>query len=925
MYKSQTVSVMPIGKELILQLLQEAPGKFSDWSQKLQRGLPIDYSTVAQLHEVQLRIPTTLGIPLSVNLHAPVAISIRGKVQATVESPRSKTVKVQVELKPSAVVMFKAEVEAWSPIVVSGVKIQGKAKMFVPVDAKMEIEWGANPQIKASIKPPTQKRDLLVLESRPITFTRSWQQYLRTADEDSSSQEVTVVGDEVNRVSTFNQCAGRKTVGFDVCVRGQVQNIPDQSPTGTPFAIFAGQNKIVVTSQPAESQQDIMVKITSKMQKINGQETHKPQFNILSRNSFFEEESSSSESSSEQEQGSQERDSRQSSAERQQAHRRSQQHRERHPSTPRTPQRNTFQQYRDYQIKKGYKTQVDVELQAHNSRSVIELSHVYDAQERYGQVNMKVNRHQPEQWQACLDAEMMFPENPQSIDQVRDKKILGHAQLRWGQTCNSQNYVQITTQAERSNQQVQYEREMSQYKQYARQQCQSNKAWCSPLAQEDFVEKIGHMLKYRVDIDYQNVPSGVQNATNKVYRALKYYYYSQSDVDQINVQNGQGKIRAELILDAQTKQRVNVTIQTPKENLMIQDLPLSKPLWTLNQKQSFADQMRSYVNEEDEDDDQAECSVTGKTGVQRRAQVETFDGTKFSAPFTSCWVVLAKDCGSAKPEFVVLARKSEQSGEADLKEVKIITRQHRIELKPDNAEYDSVKVKVNGQAYDPENGQDIEEQGQVVAKIDKEGQAVSVDLPETGVEVEFDGYAINVKLSQTYHGQQCGLCGHYDREEADEFRNPDFTEEKDLRQFYMNYLIKDDRCQAPKQLSEVCESEECDKESSSSSSSSSADENDNDNDETTEKPDSKTKVIELDDQICFSTVPVPQCDDNSYASEIKEQKQVPYACVDQDSESAEEYERRARYGKRSLPQLASRQPNFTRTESIPAKCQKYSN
>jgi hypothetical protein len=919
MFKSQTVAILPISKELVQQALQEAPGKMGELTQKLQRGLPIDYQTVAQLHEVHLAIPTTLGLPLLVTIEAPVAISIKGKVQATMESPRSKSVKIQAELKPSSVATFKCEVEAWSPMVVSGVKIQAKAKMFLPIDAKIEVVWGDQPQIKASIKPPTQKRDLLVVESRPITFTRSWQQYIRSGDEASSSQEVTVFGEEVNRMKATPQfCI---TIGgIPICIGQRIQNSPRQSPIGTPFSLFSGPNQISVVAQPSTSNQDIQIKITSKSQKINGQEIHKPQFNILGRQSFFEEQSSSSESSSED--TSSQQGSQQTSAERRAAHRRSPQHLQRHPAQARQQQqqRNTFQQYRDYQVKNGYKTQVDVEFQAANSRSVLELSHVYDAKQRYGKVNMKLHRQQPDQWEACLDAEMMYPEEPQSVDQVKDKKILGHAQLRWGATCSSQNFVQITTQAERSRQQMRLEKDMSQYKQFSKQECQSNKGWCSPLTQQDFVEKIGHMLKYRVDIDYQNVPPTVQNITNKWYRALKYYYYSQTDVDQVNVHNPEGKIRTEIVLDAESKQRLNVTIQTPKEKIMMQDLPLRQPM-TLNQKQSMGDQLRSYMTKREEDDDQAECSVTGKPGKQRRSQVETFDGTKFTAPFTNCWVVLSKDCGSAKPEFVVMARKSDLTGgDGDLKEVKIVTRQHRIELKPDNSDYGSVKVTVNGQAYDPESGRDIPE-----AKIEKEGQSISVELPETGVEVEFDGYAITVKLSQKYHGQQCGLCGHYDMEEADEFRNPDFTEEKDLRQFYMNYLIKDGRCQAPKQLTEVCQSEECDKSSASSSSSSSSDEDDNDNDETTEKPDQKTKVIEIDDKICFSTIPVPQCDDNSYPTETKEQKQVPYTCVDQDSQSAEEYERRARYSKKALPNLSNRQPNFTRTESIPSKCQKYKN
>lgn len=661
--------------------------------------------------------------------------------------------------------------------------------------------------------------------------------------------------------------------------------------------------------QPESSPRDIQLKFSGKWQLLSSSQAPKPQFNNYREPFDSNSNSASSQSSHEftsSEQGSQSR-----SREQQQKRQRS----------LRAGNHQFLQQYRDYQMKKGYKTQMLVELLSGSERKVsVELSHILDVQRRYGKVDMKIDCHQPERWQACLDAEMMYPESPAFVKDVKDKKIVAQAQLQWGPSCSSSNFIRLTTQAERSRQQMQWEREQSQYKQYLQRQCR-NKAWCSPLTQEDFVEKIGQMLKYRVDIEYQNVPNSLKNVTNKLYRALKHYYYWQADVSQIDVQNPSNKIRAEFVVDAQTKQRVNVTIKTPKENLIIEDLPLRQPIGVLNQKQSLGEQLRDFVSE---DDDQAECSITGKQGWQRRSLVDTFDGTKFSAPFTDCWVVLAKDCGSSSPKFVVMARKSSRSEE--LKDVKIVTRNQRIELTPDSDEYDSVKVKVNGQAYNPETEDDLTVDGRVVAKIDKEDKAVVVELPRAGVQVEFDGYAVNIKLSQMYRGQQCGLCGHFDLESTDEFRNPDFTEERDVRQFYMNYLIKDGRCSAPSRLQDVCESDECDRESasSSSSSSSSQDEDDNDNDETTEKPDPKIKVLELDDKLCFSTEPVPQCDDDSYAMGTRQQKmRVGYVCIESDSASAEEYERRARHGHRNIPQLRNRQPEFHREESIPEKCKKY--
>jgi hypothetical protein len=930
-FKGQIVSFFPVTKEFLQQIVQDAGSNVRQVEQKLRQGLQVDYTTVAELHDMHYKIPTTMGMPLSVTMKVPVAWSLKGKLQATMDSPKS--FKIHAQLKPSAVAQFICKVEAWSPIVNSGIKIKSKAKLFTPVDARLEIDLGTRPfTIKAAIKPPTQKRDLLVLETRPISYTQEWQRYARSVDE--GADEKTIMGEEQNRVSTFTKCFGRQTTGVEFCARGQVHRTPGQSVSGTPFSPFSGPNKIVVTSEPGQDvPEEIIVKLTGKSQPATASEMQKPTFSQFTQSDEVDSSSnseSSSQNSQEQQQRQQQGEPRQQQQHQRRQQRTSQTHRNSQQRNGQNQsQRNSFQkvlqQYRNYDMKKGYKTQVHLEMQAGPNRKVnVEWSHLYDLKQRYGQVQMKMHRQRPDQWEACLNAEMMFPQNPQFAADVKDKKILGNAELKWGQSCNSQNYIQVTTRAERSRQQMDWEKRQTQYQQYKK--CE-NKAWCSPLAQEDFVEKIGQMLKYRVDIDYQNVPHTVQNVTNKLYRALKYYYYWQTDVDQVT-QNQPNKIRAEIVLDAQTKQRLNVTIQTPKETVNIQDMPLAQPLGAINQKQSLSEQLRDYANDEE---DQSECSITGKNGWNRRSQVETFDGTKFSAPFTSCWVVLAKDCGSQQPKFVVLARKSEKHGSSELKDVKIITRRHRIQLTPESDDYETVKVDVNGRTYDPENEQDITENGQVVAQIEKNQATIQVQLPQTGLVVEFDGYAINIKLSQYYRGQQCGLCGHFDLESTDEFRNPDFTEERDLRQFYKNYLIQDSKCQAPQQLSEICESEECDKADRSSSSSSSSSssgsgsrQRDSESNEQSESPEYKTKVIEMDDKICFSTVPVPLCDeDESYPVGVKQQKTVSYVCIDQDSRSAEEIERQARYGRREIPALKNRTPSFTRSESIPEKCQKY--
>lgn len=201
-FKGQVVSLLPISKEMIREVIQDSGSTLRQAQQKLQQGLPIDYTTISELHDMQYKIPTTIGMPLTVTIKAPVAWSLKGKLQASMDSPKS--FKVQAQLKPSAVAQLLCQVEAWSPIVNTGIKIKSKAKLFTPVDARVEVDLSTKPiTVKAAIKPPTQKRDLLVLESRPTSYTQEWQRYVRTAG-DEGADEKAIMGEEQNRVSTVS-------------------------------------------------------------------------------------------------------------------------------------------------------------------------------------------------------------------------------------------------------------------------------------------------------------------------------------------------------------------------------------------------------------------------------------------------------------------------------------------------------------------------------------------------------------------------------------------------------------------------------------------------------------------------------------------------------------------------------------------------
>lgn len=95
------------------------------------------------------------------------------------------------------------DIECRTPFLDSGVKIITRAKAFFPIDAKIETDFRRNEvdDIKITVRPPTTKRDLLVLETRPVTYTREWPKTISTWAE---PEEQTIVGEEFNRVSNVS-------------------------------------------------------------------------------------------------------------------------------------------------------------------------------------------------------------------------------------------------------------------------------------------------------------------------------------------------------------------------------------------------------------------------------------------------------------------------------------------------------------------------------------------------------------------------------------------------------------------------------------------------------------------------------------------------------------------------------------------------
>jgi len=862
----------------------------------LESGYNFNVFRGAMFYEKSMKIPTPMGMPLRLSIQLPTMFSITGRVKAQIESNNKlESFKIFFEdFKPSFVSTLVWNVECWSPIVNSGVRLNSQFKLFVPFEGLIEFDTKTTaPFFRFSFKPPTRPVEAVLFQTRPLTFTRDWPKFLKTWQE---PEEKTIMGEEWNRMfnlerdfpMTFNKIQewseaffGVKCQVFGFWHRNPVSKIP-----GSPMCPFSGPNKFKVIFEPGqEVPTEFVFKVTANvLQKL--QNTLKPEFEDFDTPMESHEEFSPD-----------------------------------------------FQTFKSYEFQKPMKNFFKVEFFTKGGlRRQFDLeSHIhFDEELRFVKFETELKRSaipgfDSRPWMFCFKSEMLFPETPETFSELSGKKAIGQMKYSWGQSCNAEKFVTFKFQAERSERHVDNEKESPYFQQFLEQEDKTVSLY-EPLYKAAF------LTHYKFDIQYQNVPVFVKNVTNYFFRFFKSYYFWQTGVAQFRVVNLEKKIRADLILDPVSKQLFNLTIKMPTENTTFYDIPLPVPVYPMNIRRSF--RLRNFMDLFTLPYHYHPSSffVPEASGVPMchvsSNRIKTFDNVEYRIPLSDCWTVLAKDCGSMEdPNFVVLMKKV--NTDSELKKIKIISRYHRLVLFPESDSIDSIKVDFNGRIMTPEEFEPVEDHEHQVLRVEKENGYVTVYLPETGIKVYFDGFSANIKMSPMFRNIQCGMCGHYDLEPEDEFRSPNFQLTSDVRDFYKDYTITDGTCTFPKEISEICTSERCEYESRFDRFRS-VEEQEESFPEFSEydskyslEPMEVTKVIEQGNQLCFSKLPVKECPEHTYPTSYQSAKKIIFSCLPFTDPRAERFHYLALRERRVISEVEELPASFTETFSFPESCSRF--
>ena len=916
-FKDQEVGFLPITPDyfddMIRELVDNDVIDTENMKRTLEQGIQIDIYQGYMLHEQSRKIPTSLGLPLRTSVKLPLITRVNGRIEGKLE-PK---IKLSINLKPSFSLGTCLKMESWSPIVNSGLKVVSQLSMYMPMNVEYKANTDMNPiDTELSWKPHSSQFTLLKAQSRPITYTVVWPKSLKNWQE---PEERTVFGEEFNRIKTIDTEFGDNSLGIKFRTHGSWHKTPSKRMSSVPFCPFSGPNKLQITVQPGNQMpKEVVFKMTGKL--FNKDKNMKPKFDNFydsQDKSYFN--SDSSEESSEY---------------------------KRYDSTDVMNSQLLVKIFsRGSSIKRSaeLKTNCKCDDRNRNCKCVLDIKRT------------PVPTVENKEWKLKSELEVLYPETPYRMSDLSDDDtFMSQMKTSWGESGGDMKQVEMKIQGRRSDDQMKYLR---------RDRNEYNSECSSPICQYNKLKRLSLLSDYKIDIDY-TLGTKEWNVTNKMYRLLKNYYFDQTDVNQINVDNTRNQVRCRITIDPKNTRLVNVTIKTPKEKCIIKDITLPINLEPVNIRtrssrvRSLSEMVQVMV-----EPTMSKCEVRPNT-------VKTFDGVRVRVPFSSkCYSLLSKDCShSGTPRFAVMIKNVDRSK----KQMKILVKDSKIVLGTDG---NDVTVEIDGDKTPCPSYKEIRDGDKVVARIQKQGPYCKVSLPKSGVKVYFDGYAADVKLSQLYQKTQCGLCGHFDGERSNEYELRDSRNRHvSLMDFHKSYLIQDqcdvedyiqdssrysihrhhdryrydpdwrssksgscprlsldsvydDDCTESCTLDDDCSGDKkccfngcghkCVQSTSSSSSSSSTSSRNH------RRPIRRTKVIEQGSELCFSKDSVPQCPDGTYPQYESERK-VVYSCLSRsgtDGDRADRYHRQSKsYRNPIVLEVKSLPASFTQTEPIVKSC-----
>jgi len=841
--------------------------------------MPFNFHAGTFLFESSRKIPTTIGLPLTASVHMPTIVQATGVMKVVVDqsNPLRKIKIVMNDVKPSFVFTSVTKMESWSPIVNTGVKIVVSSKMFLPFESSVEMDTIREPtQLTMTMKPMITKRERIVqLQSRPICFTLVWPKELSQWKE---SEEKTIYGSEWTRVMKHDVNFGEHSLGLRFNSRGFWHRLPLVHQPNTPVSWFAGVNKYQLTVEPGyEMPKEFVIRVSGNF--FNQFDNKQVNVNF---DKFFD---SSSENFLSKESSEELDDS---------------------------VIKNDY--YKSYKGERPVNNEIEVEITTKGSSIKRELklnsNCMCDEQMKSCKCKLNVERtpvptKETKPWKLNSVLEILFPRTPFLVSELTsEKQMMVKFTCKWGDN-KRVNFKVIGEQSHLMQ-------ELKDRSHYVRLHDNAEhrslyQSLFSPVAQYKQTLKYGLLDEYKIDVDYK-LNKYQKQYVSKVYSLMKHYFYWQTNVSDIEIRNPEDRLRLKLNIDPVNRRYLNVTVMSPNEETRMLDIPLPVAVNSLNIRRlstpsrSFYQFLTNLLHPR-----RSLCEI-------RTNSIRTLSETTLDIPTSTCYSILTKDCHSSElSKFAVLIKK--QSPSTEKKTLKIVTPNVKLVMRA--TEEGSLLCEINGSEKSCEEVTEILEHGShtvLRCAMTPRSLYMRCELPEARISVYFDGLSANVKVSQLYRDQVCGLCN-----QEREYITAKYDYVPTRSELLESYLIKEDsECQHEIPSSSLRTWEVFDDDYDIKSLKPII------HQDLEIEPIERTDVVEHVQELCFSKQPIKKCPRNSHPIDYETKEKVVYTCLSRNDIEAEIMERRVRFENEVLTSEIEDLPSsFIETRKIPLKCRFY--
>ncbi|CAI5455995.1 unnamed protein product [Caenorhabditis angaria] len=734
----------------------------------------------------------------------------------------TKNVEGLLKVRPSVAATHIYDMKVMTPLFEQGVKSLRSIKSYTPVDVKLNlVPKGKKLEIITKVNVPEKESVSIQVSSRPVVFTR-YPGYSR--NEYVPTEERTLSNPQWEK-KTQNMERSFKILGLEITTRGNVLrqwNLQNVLHIDQDF-------EIVIRNQQKQTAEFTATLLLSK-EESNGTYDFKIT-NLLEKEFEYLNENNK--------------------------------------------RREAYENLvKSLSTEYGINKKFVLTLRApENHQSKIEWEFAIDENVRAAKSEVNVHVTGEQDWTLTQQSVVIIPGFIESVKDHKeklDREILVNNVVRWGLTKNSKkNEIKLNAQLGQSQSQRKYQQnieKLSKASQYDRV-FQS-----SPLNQLDIV------AEYKCD-------QQTQQQVERLVDRLNWYlnqFWTASSKQQDNQEN---RIHMRLTVDPITRQYVNLTLQTPEQQIQLRNIETPRI-------QLFSFNKMIHQN------DKQVCTVSPK-------RVQTFDEMTYSAPLTTCYSVIAKDC-SEQPTFAVLAKKQSKKS-------------NNIVVKFYDNEDVYVMFKSDDELIVKKNGGVMTLRDQTLNHIKNNGEQVQIERKY--IRVVFTGEDIKTQVPKFTQNPLCGLCGNNDNEIDNELRTAEDNETEDIEEFHRSYLLRDDECEIEEDIISNKNNYKQIRRNVQENLENYSDSEEYENEENRDEENNlnkKTEIKEFAHRICFSLEGVPACR-RQFEEQQTVQQKVKFTCLPRHKSDARVLLNKSR--QQNVLELNNYPVSFVESVTVPSQCE----